>query len=159
MLAAYDHQIEKNRQVIAASTSIDKDMKLRLEKTTSMLIPLRKTLAELSKREHLLQKKLLMLKLHAKVAKIEEMKAQLQKDEQAHEIEEKRLAQQKAQHDKHLAEIAKHLSVLSAEEQGVLPGSSRDDDDDDDDDDDGNGEDDAGEDASEKEDEDVYVTV
>ena len=56
------------------------------------------------------------------------MKAQLQKDEQAHEIEEKRLAQQKAQHDKHLAEIAKHLSVLSAEEQGVLTGSSRDDD-------------------------------
>ena len=120
-----------------------------------MLIPLRKTLAELSKREHLLQKKLLMLKLHAKVAKIEEMKAQLQKDEQAHEIEEKRLAQQKAQHDKHLAEIAKHLSVLSAEEQGVLPGSSRDDDDDDDDDDDGNSEDDAGEDARKSEEEDA----
>jgi hypothetical protein len=133
MLAVYDHQVEKNRQVIAASVSIDKDMKARLEKTTQMLLPLRKSLKELSEREHYLQKRLQTLKLQAKRAKIEEMKAQLQKDEAAHEVEEAALARQKAEHDKHLAEIAKHLSVLNAEEQGAIPADEGEDEDEDED--------------------------
>ena len=136
LLASYDHQVDRNRQVLAAGASIDRDMKARLEKTSRMLLPLRRSLAELAERERFLQKRLQRLKLEAKRKKIEGMKRQLQKDEAEHEVQEAALARQKAEHDKHLAEIAKHLSVLNAEEQGAMP----EDEDEDEDEDEGEGE-------------------